>query len=717
MRRIFPSGRPFLGPYNSPALVFLLALAVRSVYLWQLRHSPLSLLGSTDTEIYLSQAEQIARGHWLGNEVFFQSGFLYPYFLALFRLLFGPTLLPVYVAQVVIDSISAVLLCLLAKRFFGARAGLAAGLAYGLYGPFIAGSCQLLLDLPILFPLLAGLLLYSHAKERCNPGLTLIAGILLGLALVSRPYLIPLLAVPVVSALKRVDNTGLTGRLRLPLIALLGMLLMLMTVTVRNRIVGNEWVFTNAGGGFVFYLGNNPEAEGGFYLPDGLGIDDNPFRYAASTLTVPSRELGHDVTWSEGSSFWFNKGLSYWREAPGAAMRLLLKKGALCFNNHEMGDNYDYNYLKFKMPLLHFPWLCFGVVAPFGVLGMVLHRRRLFELLMLYSLVFLVAASQVLILVYTRHRYVLAAMLIFFGSSAVVSLVEWWRERRFRKVLFSVIALSLLALFMFRSAGVADVRFRSALTLANGLWNVGRQEDAYRAYDEMLRLNPNFSDGARDYAISLASVGEKAKAIEILTAMIDRTSVFPQGHRLLKELYQSKAPEGSGGKKAFGSGARNTEDDAVNLAQGYFRQRRFLEAKEVLVPTLQRFKDSGRLVGLLAYAEDHLGNFREAVELYQKAHALVPGDSALAGRQEVASGFLSLMGKDLSGAKAAFTRAVSSAPESAEAYYGLGVVLRKEGKSSEAAAAFQKCISCAKTQDRWVERAKEDLEKIVNVDN
>ncbi len=116
--------------------IFLVALAVRLVHVWQLRASPFFTILMGDSRGYDEWAQRIAAGDWLGHEVFYQAP-LYPYVLGVIYTIAGRHLLVVRVIQAGIGSASCVLLGLAAARLFGKRAGLAAGLILALYAPAI----------------------------------------------------------------------------------------------------------------------------------------------------------------------------------------------------------------------------------------------------------------------------------------------------------------------------------------------------------------------------------------------------------------------------------------------------------------------------------------------------------------------------------------------------------------------------------------------------
>ena len=102
-------------------LIFLLALAVRVIYLIDLKETPFYSNFTLDTEYNDALAEKIAGGEWVGKEVFFRSP-VYLYFLAVIYAVFGKALTFIRVVQFVIGALSCVLLYLIGKRLFGKKA-------------------------------------------------------------------------------------------------------------------------------------------------------------------------------------------------------------------------------------------------------------------------------------------------------------------------------------------------------------------------------------------------------------------------------------------------------------------------------------------------------------------------------------------------------------------------------------------------------------------
>ena len=127
--------------------IFLLALTVRLIHVWQIRRSPFFDVLLGDAHGYDEWARRIAGGEWMGRDVFYQAP-LYPYFLGVIYATIGHSLLAVRVIQAVIGAGSCALLALAGERFFRASppntersrsksVGLIAGIGLAIYAPAI----------------------------------------------------------------------------------------------------------------------------------------------------------------------------------------------------------------------------------------------------------------------------------------------------------------------------------------------------------------------------------------------------------------------------------------------------------------------------------------------------------------------------------------------------------------------------------------------------
>src|SRR5262249_46998871 len=122
---------------------------------------------------------------------------------------------------------------------------------------------------------------------------------------------------------------------------LLGFALALAPALAVNLAVSRppELLLTTWQLGPNFYIGNGPEANGTYMAPD--FVEANPSREADDFAAEARRRAGRDLSPGEVSRFWLAAGLARWREAPGASLRLFVKKLGLVIHDEEIPDNQD----------------------------------------------------------------------------------------------------------------------------------------------------------------------------------------------------------------------------------------------------------------------------------------------------------------------------------------------------------------------------------------
>src|SRR5438105_2505848 len=112
--------------------IVLLAFAVRVIYGQWARACPMYLGLVVDGVSYDQWSDRIAGGDWLGSKVFYQAP-LYPYFLAVVKLIVGKSLPALRLVQFFIGSLAAGILFLAGTRMFNRAVGVIAGLMLALY--------------------------------------------------------------------------------------------------------------------------------------------------------------------------------------------------------------------------------------------------------------------------------------------------------------------------------------------------------------------------------------------------------------------------------------------------------------------------------------------------------------------------------------------------------------------------------------------------------
>src|SRR6185369_4133285 len=348
--------------------ILAVALLVRLVHWWAVRGQPFFGQLAMDSQEYDRWAQAIAGGDWLGSQVFFQAP-LYPYLLALVYTLLGRSLDAVYLLQIA-TAVAGVWALWRAGRALGNEpAGLVAAALAAVYGPFLFYDVQLLKESPAVT--VTCFLLWALAARRW-----LAAGLLLGVlallrenALLLVPFLLPL-------AWQRDSSieAGARGFAKRGGLLVIGLLLPLAPVALRNGLVGGDYLPTTSQGGVNFWIGNNPQADGAYRpIVPGKQI---PALERQEPARLAEQELGRRLTAAEVSSFWLRRGLAWAAAHPGDFVRLQIRKLGMFWSWYEWPDAVDYYWTKTLSPVLRLPLVEFGTLSLLAPVGLWLLWRR-----------------------------------------------------------------------------------------------------------------------------------------------------------------------------------------------------------------------------------------------------------------------------------------------------------------------------------------------------
>jgi len=547
-------------PWFWPTVVFVVALAVRLVYVFQVRQTPFFETLGLDAKFYDAWARRIAGGTG-EREAFFMSP-LYPYFLAAIYRLLGRDLLLVRILQAGIGSATAALAYLIGRRVFGSRTGLIAGFATALYGALVFYDGSILIS-PLLV-LLNALCLYLlvRADDTGAPWLYALAGVSLGLAGIGKATALafaPVAALWIWLAWRR----GREGKARAVALFALGVLLVVVPVTVRNLVVADDFVLVTSNGGLNFYIGNSEISTGGYVKPEGLDIVGDP-----DGELIAEAAVGRDLRPSEVSAYWYGRARSYIGSQPGGWARLLVRKLSFAMSSYELPQLENYYFQKRYSGLLKLPLPAFALVAPLGLIGLALAwRRRLARLLALFLVVYM--GTIVAFFVVARYRLPVVPVLAVGSGFAVLELIRLVRERAWKTVGIATAGLAALALIVNvnfysvdRARGFAQSHYRlgiiyaergdtaraiqecrqaieldptypkSYLNLGSMLVAADRHEQAVEAFRAAVRLDPQYVTGRVNLAMALESLG----AFEAAVAQLDTILAFdPTNALALKE--------------------------------------------------------------------------------------------------------------------------------------------------------------------------------------
>lgn len=436
--------------------IFLLAFLIRIVHLLLIKNNPLFLNLLLDAKEYDEWAKDILENDWLSRSHDFMSP-AYPYFLSLIYLIFGHSIIIAALIQIVLGSINCVLIFLITLKIFNyselnsssvtplhknaVLIGTVAAVMAALYGISIFYEAMLLKVVLINFLNLLMILMLLYGIEKISFKYFLFAGMFLGLSLFLRPNIY--LFVPFVLfwlwTLREQINFKRVIYYFIAFCA--GFVIISSFFWARNYSINHELVLTSGHGGMNLYVGNNPYD---LYRPWDFSPDT---RYEHIAFVNEARRLtGKNLTTMEASKFWYDQSLKFMREQPLKEMSLLIKKFFIFWNAYEVPLNgQEFQSCKNYYPLLRFPFLTFGFIAPLAFLGIILliNKNKKVNLLLFYFLAYM--AANVMFLIYSESRFPVVPVFFICASFSILWIITQVKEKNYVK--FIIAAVSLAALF------------------------------------------------------------------------------------------------------------------------------------------------------------------------------------------------------------------------------------------------------------------------------
>jgi tetratricopeptide (TPR) repeat protein len=408
-----------------PWIIFLLALGVRVLYIFQIDDSPLFNHPPVDGLTYLQHAAKLAAGNWLGSgEPPFWQPPLYPYLLGLHRVLFADQIFySLRFFQIIIGSLTCVLIWFVGRRLFrhAPMVAAVAALAGALYGPLIFFDGEVLPATLATFLILAGLVLLLRCLDKPSAMRFGVPGVVFGLAaLTVATVLTFVLAAAAFIWLHTRWQYALAQRIRWPLAFLVGVALVITPVTLRNVFIGGDDVLISSNAGINFWVGNNADYDDAVNIRPGWEWDD--------LLARPRMEAFLERP-SAASNFFMWDSWKYISAQPLDYARLLARKTFLFWHGEEIGRNQNIYFWRNYSPILaitlwkNFVAFPFGLVGPLALLGLIVAvRRRGISLPVTFIIVY--ALSVVAFFIMARYRVPMIPLLLVYAAYGGHSVIQ-----------------------------------------------------------------------------------------------------------------------------------------------------------------------------------------------------------------------------------------------------------------------------------------------------
>lgn len=656
-------------------ILFIAALALRLIYVWDLQASPLAQSPMLDELYHVDWARRLAAGDWIGDSVFFRAP-LYPYLLGVILKAFGGSLTAARVVQAVYGALTPVVVYFLGRRLSDERGGIVAASVAAAY-PFLMYFDNELL-ITSLIVLLDALLVLALLRADEHPSWLrwLGAGALLGLSSIARPNVLVFLPFVLFWARRsarsetapsggvscRVTLVHCAGPWRTALLRFaffaLGAVLVVSPVTLRNYLIGKDFVPIASQGGVNFYIGNNARADGTSAVLPELG---EAWEYD-DAIRMAERDEGRPLKPSGVSAYWYGRGREFVLGSPGLAAGLYLKKATLLLDSFELANNKDIYFFGEMSPLFRvLRWLGFGVVAPLSLLGVWATRRRRRELTLILLFLFSYSASILLFFVNSRYRMPLMPFIMVLAGAGAVWLFESARAREVRSIAWGLVVLAASAFFVnfdFYGTHVGD-RPQTHLTIGMAYAGSGEHERAIAEYEAAIELSPGYGKAWNNMGLEFEALGRDDDARAAYIKAIEADARLATARNNLGAMHQR----------------RGELDEAA---------RRFGEALEIDPWMHEAHYNLAAVLAMrgdLEGAERHLTDATISNPRFKEAWLALGTLMEDSGR--------------VAGAIGAYQRAVIIDPDFAQARNSLGVALATTGQYEEALMEFEEALRCS----------------------
>ena len=388
-------------------LIFIIALFIRISYLVSYYHTPYWDVLILDTARHWEIASRIANGFNQSSYAYFRAPF-YMWLLSLFvKLDHGLWLIRIF--QAILGASTAALTARLGYYYLSRPFAIASGIFMAFFWTSIYFDGEILITSLITFMCILTLSMVIKAdtiqKDQPNYHSVLywfIAGLLSGLSAITRPnimvfiILVPaILAIREIYRIKRVQNelekyTKVKQSVIHISLFLIGTVLIIFPVTLRNFVIAEDFVLISSQGGINFWIGNHTNADGR------TSVNPLPFqevsssfklsRYNhpwlndsvwASSAYVAEKEMRIRAKESQISRYWYKKSLSWIKNNPFDATVLWLKKLLYVFQRKEISSNRNLiTHNESHVILKVLSYFHFGFISPLILLGMICAIRR-----------------------------------------------------------------------------------------------------------------------------------------------------------------------------------------------------------------------------------------------------------------------------------------------------------------------------------------------------
>lgn len=404
-----------------------------------------------------------------------------------------------------------------------------------------------------------------------------LAGLFLGLGILTRPNFFPLLFVVPFHFYFRQNLQGKMDfrKLGTSVIAFsIPVVVAILGLWIRNAAIVGYFSPMVMDPGTVIFEGNNPVSHGQSSIYPHL-VDDVAKQYSGEPdyhheiyRVFARRIMGKQLTVPEVNTYWSGKAFNFLVDHPAHLIRLICTKVFHIFHRFQWHDLSNAYWGEQQLQLSLLPAAPFALISALALSGMFLMIHRWKQYLLYYAIFFVQFASMLAVYPSARQRVAIIPILLFFACSAVDSALH----TRKRLLLLAIVIIPLFLVLHIETDIMKEERHLwQNIRNSNHFLRDARQKrsqgqlrqaslDSAVAY----ALAPWFRDSRRlsdlsfeprtfelaalqflhpqnfsqrlDYAILLLEAGQAARAAATLKELIQ------EGYEFKRDQYQSSSP-------------------------------------------------------------------------------------------------------------------------------------------------------------------------------
>ncbi len=520
-------------------LIFALAFLIRLIYVKQLSvtyfFAPFK--GGFDDYIFDNWAQEILKGHWLGNSsIYIYRMPLYTYFLSLAYFIFGHSYWIVYILQSFIGAITCVLIYFIASILFNRTTGLIAGIISALYGIFIFYSGMLVGETLGLFLMCLSFLFLLLFQKTARRDYLFWAGLTIGLSMLLRAnimVMVPFILLWLYMIRRKGQPIFLFSGI---FILLFAIAISVFPIMVRNYIVDKDIVPIAASGGINMYIGNAYGANGAFRPVEKVGT--NLEEMLNNSIKIAEDASGRKLKPSAVSDYWLKETIrSIKSNNVFYLFPLIGKKFIMFWNSYEFPDIWDYYFFKIYIPILNFPLFSFLLIAPLAFVGLYLSWPKRSEISLIYVFILSYVLSLLIAFITARYKSQIVPFLIILAAYPIAQLKNLITDNKGR---IGICAVILIAGIFFSNLPVQRISFETSFnSLGILLKRAGKTEDAIATYKKASDISPEYPVPYYNLGILYRDAGNKELASTYFTKALQVAPDFIQARNELEALGQN----------------------------------------------------------------------------------------------------------------------------------------------------------------------------------